>query len=765
MYYAEPAIDAVAPSTVCFVPGAPLGGAQLRFTGANLFGALLADAVARPEAEALLAEVGAAVAAREAAEAVAFAGAMAADGGGALSARLAAALPALPPLAATRTAGAPGGPTDVLVQFYRGDARTEPARAWAELEYSERVVDLRAAAAAIAAAASGGTGKLGGGGGGAREEEEAVKIGHYAGAVITTVPDVGELLGGSAAPELPAVAPSLLEAEAALRAGEAAFGAAAPAPPPPYAAALAAAREAAAANPSLLNARFSFNGGADWLPAAATLTALAPAASHVTPALAALDAAAGDGVACEIAGINLAAAPAPRVRVAALLGAACEEAPLGWLPAAPGGEGLRFTVPPHMVAAALRAAAAPGAAAGEEAAAAGAAAAGGGGECAEGAGAAATAVEAAAAAPAAAPAAQWTGALTLAFHLELSPGAPLPAAAPLTITLWRGGVAPLGDVLVSLDGADGGGCALTFPLAPPTFPCVDGGVPCTSWLCETLLAGGTARSGLRPLALELLASPWAPPGAASGECAPTPTALPISLPAPGDVSALVAPVGGLPPGRYAFALRLTAGGEELAAYPIPGAALLFRGSTLSVVAVAMAPSAKKFTPGAECIATVDGLEAMFALPPPPPPPPPPAAAAPTPAKGAPPPATPAKGKGAPPPATASKPPSAAPSAAPSAPPSPPKGPPPPPPMPPAAEHILVRVTAAAGDGKGGPPAEAVVPAAIAHGGVAFALPAGDAGGAIAGAGEKGKEGEALVALSVDGGKSWSAAAQVKMVKK
>jgi len=87
-------------------------------------------------------------------------------------------------------------------------------------------------------------------------------------------------------------------------------------------------------------------------------------------------------------------------------------------------------------------------------------------------------------------------------------------------------------------------------------------------------------------------------------------------------------------------------------------------------------------------------------------------------------------------------------------------------MPPPPEAVLVRVTAAAGDGKGGPPAEAVLPAAIVHGGVVFALPGGDLGMAIAGAGEKGKEGEAHVALSVDGGLSWSATtALVKMVKK
>jgi glutathione peroxidase len=62
--------------------------------------------------------------------------------------------------------------------------------------------------------------------------------------------------------------------------------------------------------------------------------------------------------------------------------------------------------------------------------------------------------------------------------------------------------------------------------------------------------------------------------------------------------------------------------------------------------------------------------------------------------------------------------------------------------------------------------EAVLPAAIVHGGVAFALPGGELGMAIAGAGEKGKEGEAHVALSVDGGLSWSATtALVKMVKK
>ena len=65
-----------------------------------------------------------------------------------------------------------------------------------------------------------------------------------------------------------------------------------------------------------------------------------------------------------------------------------------------------------------------------------------------------------------------------------------------------------------------------------------------------------------------------------------------------------------------------------------------------------------------------------------------------------------------------------------------------------------------------PRAEAVGPAAIgAHGGVTFALPAGEVGLAIAGAGEKGKEGEAHVAISVDGGRSWSAAGAVKMVKK
>jgi hypothetical protein len=81
---------------------------------------------------------------------------------------------------------------------------------------------------------------------------------------------------------------------------------------------------------------------------------------------------------------------------------------------------------------------------------------------------------------------------------------------------------------------------------------------------------------------------------------------------------------------------------------------------------------------------------------------------------------------------------------------------------PPADAVLVRVAAAAGDGKGGAPPEAVVPAAIgAHGGVTFSLPAGDVGLAIAGAGA----GDAHVTLSVDGGKSWSAAGSVKMVKK
>ncbi len=151
-YFTEPAIEAVAPRALCVPPGgAPPAGA-LRFTGAHLFGALLADAVARPAAEAMLGEVAALVAAREAEEAAAFAGAVAAGGGGAggggsgaIAARLAAAgaLPALPPLAAGRTVGGADAPTDILAQFTvsRGGqaiATAEPVRAWVEMDYSVR---------------------------------------------------------------------------------------------------------------------------------------------------------------------------------------------------------------------------------------------------------------------------------------------------------------------------------------------------------------------------------------------------------------------------------------------------------------------------------------------------------------------------------------------------------------------------------------------------------------------------------------------------
>ena len=377
------------------------------------------------------------------------------------------------------------------------------------------------------------------------------------------------------------------------------------------------------------------------------------------------------------------------------------------------------------------------------------------------------------------------GFFTLSFALEAAPGQFLTPAAPLRCVFWAGGVVPAEDSIVSLEGGEEGKI-LSFSLASPTFPCFDGfttgAQPTQSWLAPTLLAGGTARSGLLPTLLQLSASPVnAASSSSSGggggggggvdmHALHAPALIPLPHTLSFDLRTLSANCASLAPGRYTFSLSLVGAPPPppLLHLPFIGTALFFQSSSLTVSTVGLGGASKKFVPGAECVAEVPELAATFALPPPPPPP---AAAAATPSKGGAPAATPAKGgkpAAAPPPTTAAKGAAAAAAAkgsaaatpvkghtpAPSAPPSPPR--PPLPPMPPDAAHVCVKVAwggAAAG--------EAVVQGVITNGGagVAFSLPAGDHGGALAAAGD------GQVSVSMDGGKSFSKACAIKVLKK
>ena len=108
-FFTLPTVDFAAPRTVCILPppsaveNAPSpSAATLRLTGAHLFGACLADSVARPVADALLKDVTSAVAERGKAEAEAFAAAMEGGVGANLTSRLASAPP--PPLLFPSTA-------------------------------------------------------------------------------------------------------------------------------------------------------------------------------------------------------------------------------------------------------------------------------------------------------------------------------------------------------------------------------------------------------------------------------------------------------------------------------------------------------------------------------------------------------------------------------------------------------------------------------------------------------------------------------------